>query len=694
MTRMETPLRPSRTRISTAETDELKNSPPLDVEAPRRKGVTTRVAILCLALAALFAYVIPTIDYRFSNTYLGATHLPPGAVGVLLMLLVINPLIGLLSHKWKFSRNEVLTVYLSCLVSCLVPGIGGNNYFTSFIIGSFYYATPENKWFDFLQTLPHWMTPALGADGTYNRALVEGWYVGGVPVPWNAWILPLFAWGALFFATFTLQACLAVMLRAQWGQHEALAFPLLRLPLVLSEDVDRNDRYGVLGRFFRNPLTWIGIGIAVVLQAFNGLNLYFPDWPPINLGLESWRYMTEAPWNQIGWLPVRIFLIAVGITYLLSSEVSFSLWFFFWFIRAQMMLAYYLGFPPDTLPVMGSGQKIFTGYQEVGAHLMYVATVVWIGRAHFAHIARRAFSPNRVLASHGERSEALSYPLAFWGFLLSLAFLVGWTTLAGVAPLLALALWASYIVLAMMMARVVAEAGLLFVHHSWMPLGAISQLLGSGAGTLLSPANGVVPAAVIEYSCIQDYRGSLMPSFVQAFKLAHDEGIAARRLFVLLFAVILVGMIVGFRMNVQLGYEHGGLQLQKWLSLWGPQNTARNAEALSRPASDVSWANWLWLGLGGALTYGMMLARSRFVAFPFHPIGYLMCLTYPMQMLWISVFIGWLCKVLIVRFGGHDTYRKAMPLFLGLALGDVVMMLFWISIDAWQERMGHQLMPG
>jgi hypothetical protein len=71
-----------------------------------------------------------------------------------------------------------------------------------------------------------------------------------------------------------------------------------------------------------------------------------------------------------------------------------------------------------------------------------------------------------------------------------------------------------------------------------------------------------------------------------------------------------------------------------------------------------------------------------------------MCQTYPMNTLWLSVFIGWLAKVLITRFGGFDSYRKITPAFLGLALGDIVMMLFWLIIDGWQERSGHQLMPG
>jgi hypothetical protein len=136
------------------------------------------------------------------------------------------------------------------------------------------------------------------------------------------------------------------------------------------------------------------------------------------------------------------------------------------------------------------------------------------------------------------------------------------------------------------------------------------------------------------------------------------------------------------------------LQLQGWLSKSGPQMTGNNVRELSQTARDVSWINWFWLGTGGAVTYGIMLARSRFAGFPLHPIGYMMCLTYPMHMLWFSVFLGWLSKVLITRFGGIDTYRKTVPLFLGLALGDVAMMLFWVGIDAWQGRVGHQLMPG
>jgi hypothetical protein len=191
-------------------------------------------------------------DYRLQaqEHLLGATHLPPGAIGVLLiLLLVVNPLLKLLSNRLSFSRNEILTVYSSCLFSSLVPGHGGENYIIPNLIAPFYFATQENKSFEFL--LPYvkpWMTPALTGAGEYNQSVVDNWYICLRPdetIPWGAWLVPLFAWGSFILVSYGMLGCLSVMLRAQWVEREALAFPLLKLPLQMTEDVDHPE---ILGR--------------------------------------------------------------------------------------------------------------------------------------------------------------------------------------------------------------------------------------------------------------------------------------------------------------------------------------------------------------------------------------------------------------------------------------------------------------
>jgi hypothetical protein len=253
--------------------------------------------------------------------------MPPGAILALVFMLAAHALLKCVlprtvNQRLNFSRNEVLTVYIIGLFAATVPGKAAENFFVPNLIAPFYFATRENGWLDFLTAhLPSWFTPALTSTSTYNRELVEGWYIGG-NIPWTFWILPLLAWASLILAVYTLLACLAVMLRAQWAEHEALTFPLLRLPLELTHDIDYKDRPNTQS-LLHNPLTWIGMGIAFLIQTANSLNLYFPDVPKIPLSVDAGRLFTEAPWNQMGQMPMLVYPVVVGISYMVYREISF-----------------------------------------------------------------------------------------------------------------------------------------------------------------------------------------------------------------------------------------------------------------------------------------------------------------------------------------------------------------------------------
>ena len=663
----------------------------------RERGLTGRVILLCLGLAAFFGYFSPLIDHKLANTFMGATHLPPGAIAVILLLLVVvNPLLRLLSKRWAFHRNETLTVYISCLFSVLTPGHGAENFFIANVMGPFYFASRENKWLEqLLPYLPKWFSPALSS-GAYQddgKAAIENWYLGnGGNIPWAVWLAPLVMWGSLILMSYLMLACLSVMLRAQWAEYEALNFPLLRLPLEMTDDADKGDEKS----FFRNPMMWIGFGLATFVQLLNGLNGYFPDVPLLPLQLSSAPFLTDAPWNQIGQVDLRVWPMAVGIAFLLTAETSFSLWFFYWFFKFQLIAAYYLGFAPSALPApigrLGPDTKAFIAYQQVGAFLLYVGLLIWAGREHFGHIMRRGLG--RARATPAEKNEAMSYPLAFWGFVLSFLFLVGWSAAAGVRADVALVMWCSYLVIAIGLTRVVAEAGLLFVQQGWTPLGAIAQITGSGPGAWLAPSS-LAPATFIQGAMMSDLRAFLMPSFVQSFKLAYDRGIPGRKLMALIGAVIVISFGMSVWTHLRLGYEGGALQWgHNWWVNFGASAPGRNVSDLAGGARDQNALNWIWMALGGASTFALVIARSRFSWFPLHPIGYLMGTTSPVNRFWLSIFLGWGCKVLIMRFGGSDTYRKVTPAVLGLVLGDVTMMVFWLLIDGWQGRTNHGLMPG
>ena len=191
-----------------------------------------------------------------------------------------------------------------------------------------------------------------------------------------------------------------------------------------------------------------------------------------------------------------------------------------------------------------------------------------------------------------------------------------------------------------------------------------------------------------------DLRGFIMPSFIQGFKLAHDRKIALRPLLILMLACSLITMAVGVYMNVKLGYEQGGLSLDTWYS--GPA---------SRIPADSTAS--LIKGVKDASTWKFGLDRRRHRADLRHDVGaFALRLVSPsphrsadfadlpdLQYLVLGVSgLDVQSADFSVRRDGFVSQRRAA--LLGLALGDVMMMLFWLVIDGWQGKSGHKLMPG
>jgi hypothetical protein len=73
-------------------------------------------------------------------------------------------------------------------------------------------------------------------------------------------------------------------------------------------------------------------------------------------------------------------------------------------------------------------------------------------------------------------------------------------------------------------------------------------------------------------------------------------------------------------------------------------------------------------GLGFTLFLAAM--RARFFWWPFHPAGYMVSGSFGLFRLWLPIFASWLAKVLILRYGGLRAYRRFLPFFLGLILGE------------------------
>ena len=87
----------------------------------------------------------------------------------------------------------------------------------------------------------------------------------------------------------------------------------------------------------------------------------------------------------------------------------------------------------------------------------------------------------------------------------------------------------------------------------------------------------------------------------------------------------------------------------------------------------------------------LIAARQRFIWWPFHPLGFVASMGWVMNYMWSTVFLAWLFKVLILKYGGARMYRKAQPLFLGMILGQLVVGGLWLVIDGFTGMMGNRM---
>jgi hypothetical protein len=85
--------------------------------------------------------------------------------------------------------------------------------------------------------------------------------------------------------------------------------------------------------------------------------------------------------------------------------------------------------------------------------------------------------------------------------------------------------------------------------------------------------------------------------------------------------------------------------------------------------------------------------RHRFLWWPFHPIGYVLAYSSETRRAWFPFFVGWLCKVVITRYGSGRTYQSLRPLFLGLVLGEYLICAVWLIMAAATGTFGHKIFP-
>ena len=188
-----------------------------------------------------------------------------------------------------------------------------------------------------------------------------------------------------------------------------------------------------------------------------------------------------------------------------------------------------------------------------------------------------------------------------------------------------------------------------------------------------------------------DVRSSMMPSVMDAFKLVDNSRLKQRYLLAPVGAAIVISMIVSSITVLVIAYRYGGTNLSGWFFIGAPQLPFRRLTAQLFYPQEPDGYSLLMMGIGAVITIALTALRTRFLWWPFHPIGFAMGPSWPMIQLWCSVLIGWFCKWTVLRSGGIRLYRQWRPFFLGLVLGEFLSGGLWLMIDFWAGKQGHRI---
>jgi hypothetical protein len=646
---------------------EIRGPAPVPVEERRAPGAPGRERVpaaagpaltwrsmgLSLLLVPVNAYWLVQMERIRYSAHPTTVSLFFNAVFILLAVTVLNALVGRWRPRSALRRGELYVVYASMALASTLPAHDLQQILVPMLVWPFKYKE-RTGWNRFIPDLPRdWM---VSDENVFN-----GYFAGTDTLyRWQylqAWWLPVAMWTLFLTALLLVMLCVNVLLRRQWTDRERLSYPIIQLPM----EIAAVGPGGRLPPLFSNPLFWLGFGLAGAADIVNSLNLYYPAVPTIltpgrgESFLDLRQFVPDRPLSAIGWTPISWYPFLVGLGMLMPVDFLFSAWFFYLFWKAQLVLT--SAFALDQDPMFP-----YPNAQAFGAYMAFFVYTFWLSRGYLAQVVVRIFGGRTEI---DDRREPLTYRQAALGIFLGMAFLVWFSTRLGMPAWLALVFFAIYFALALAITRMRAELGtpihdLHFTGPDW----TLAQVVGTRD---LGPQT--LNAFTMYFWFNRAYRGHPMPHQLEGFKLAEQSGGEYRKWFWWMLLVGVVGALAGFWAMLHLHYQYGALA--KARGTFGNEAYARLAGWLANPMpTNQTVIAATAVGFGFAMFLQFM--RVRLPWWPFHPLGYAVTSSWEINLVWMPLFIAWVLKAVILRYSGLPGYRRSLPFFFGLMLGQFV----------------------
>lgn len=635
--------------------------------AVRMRGITLRSILIGLVLTIVHTVWVIYEEEALLHINAPTIMIPVQTViGLLFLILISNSVLKKIRPSWMFSPAEMMVIFVMTTFAAIVVSSKFLVYLFPSLLWPSYVPADFEGYNKFTQFLPTYFIPQ-------NKDVIHDFFVGGhqfwyffKPEIFKHWVGPMAFWGIFIFLLLWTPLCMSSVLRRQWVDSEKIQFPIVDLPLMMVKE-------NTVTSLFSNKLLLGGFSVTFAILSLNYLSSLYPSIPHIPMAETdiAAKLFVTPPFTSVGPMLTVWWPYAIGLCYLIPLDVSFSCWFFYFLFRILIVLTTAVGWRTAD-PGLSSAQFPYFEHLSEGAWLGMFMVVMWSARGFLGQI-RRMLRSNEPIP--GEENEPISYRAAVYGAIAGFALLVLIAVVSGMRVHIALIAFTLYFLAIVVMTRMYAQIALplfcmaFFSFTSWTTsFTGLSGMTGRDSTILTS-----------FYWFDRTYEtlpmGHQMESMVFADRLNQSK----RLMFRVVLISMIVGIIVGMLTLLQLYYDRGASSASMSADpVWFGSAAWGRLKAWSAGPQSVQFATILKMGVSMVIVILLAVARNTWFGFPLHPIGYLFASSFALEWgMWNIIFVTWLIKWLVVKYGGLHLYRKSLPLFFGLALGDAVAHLAW-----------------
>jgi hypothetical protein len=631
---------------------------------------------------------------------------------MMLFYIAVTTIFTLIARKFKIRPKKYVLLY--CMIGLSTLFANGNGYpgILTAMIAQWRLA-PGNAIYEPL--FPSWLPPA--------RAL-EPMKIGGAPVPWDIWILPMIIIIPAYLIVFFLYQGIASVFRRLWLDIERMEFPpavvtsmAIQVAINPYSNVSRLKRYliaFVLGfvfylffwlnilfpwipslttAWFKPPFVSIHMGAFDLAQAIPGLfDLQFPI--GLNLNPVYTAIFLAAPLDMLLSASVGMFLVG-------SLIPCIEVW-----------IGHLPHYPAPGPAAGGSGNIHSRWVDSFEAHgtaftntgmLLALAILPFIFGKRWKYITETLRYAIKGGSPKEEENEAMSYRTGWTMIIVSLIALILWTVFVWNVQLhitLFLILMLIATELVAIRVRGVVGAPTRTFHDAWAGVPATIRYMFPDVAALPAPASERI--AMLPNATVQSYymgarwsgmfidmhlggtmtfAGNIM---VENYRLAGMFDIKPKEVWRASLIASLAVFFISMPFSIWLFYTYGikgqGLAVQ-WgygpgmSGAWDPSGWLTSIG----PVETVMPSFYIWTTAGFIVMAALIWLRANFVWWPIHPAGFFAGIAfYHPHVFYYTWLLAWFIKWLVFRIGGIKAYNEwVLPICAGILVGYALSIALW-----------------